>query len=109
MQDRLYLRIFHIAIYFQLILNGSDSPKELNNVDEDICNYFNAPIDDKHYFRDWYNGIGFYIAQGESYQLGESLLRSKIQEIDEGRPDSLLLIPVLDYLESNYTSKSWSK
>lgn len=92
---------------FELIKKGAKVPTPMEIVDVEICNHLNDLVDGKDWCRDWMLYIGGAISSDDKYQLGTYALREKIQKID--RPyilmPSVLLLPVLKYLEDNYISR----
>jgi hypothetical protein len=79
---------------FQLLRGGAAVP--LSDVDEEMCRHFDAPCDAKHYFEDWYDVIGFDLAGGRSFA-----------EIRATHAEHPVLVQVTDWLEANFTVRSW--
>lgn len=83
-----------MAAYFQLARkNASDEPVPFNTIDEEMCAHFGAPVDERRYYREWYNIQGFALACGHSWD--------KIREL---YPDD---VAVTDWLEANFVSDAW--
>jgi hypothetical protein len=100
---------------FQLYPKGSTQPAILQNVDAAMCQHFNAPVDPKYWFRDWFHVIGFLIAMGRG-SLGSPSLREAViawyaDDYGTPTPEALTarerMIAVLDWLERHYTSDAF--
>jgi hypothetical protein len=62
---------------FQLCRDGQ--AVALQQIDEEMCNHFNAPCDPVRWFRGWYDFIGFDLATGRDF--------AQIRAIYEADPD----------------------
>ena len=83
---------------FQLIRNGKAVP--LVKIDEEMCLHFGEPCDPDRYFRCWYDCIGYDLAAGRSFE------EIKVTYAAPTWDDSGLL-PIVEWLESNFSSRSW--
>jgi len=83
---------------FELTKKGETTPTTLNKLDEEICAAMGAPVDPKIYYGYWYQIIGLAIACGRG--LGSPELRETVA-------DNPQLVPVLAFLEKNYTSDAF--
>lgn len=86
---------------FSLYPKGSTEPKAFNAIDDDICSALGVTPDPIKYHLGWYDYIGFAIACGQ--ELGSDKLRANVTEY------APLLLPILDYLETNYSSNAWAE
>ena len=70
-------------------------PVTLQSVDEAMCKHFNMPCDEKLWFRNWNNWLGFSLAVGRTFdQIRETFC-------DEGHWE------VIDWIEKNYEVSSF--
>jgi hypothetical protein len=79
---------------FQLLRAGVAVP--LHAVDEEMCRHFEAPCDPDYFFEGWYGTIGFDLAKGDSFAV--------IRATYAAHP---ALVQVADWLEANFTVRSW--
>ena len=91
---------------FQLIPKGSSEPLLLWAVDAQLCWHFKAPVDDRRWYEDWYNVIGFKLACGKSFEQVR-------RELPDWAPDDPAYVKTLteicDYLSTNFQSDSWTE
>lgn len=73
-------------------------PVTLSVIDEEMCAYFGEPVHSEYWCRGWYNSIGLLLSLGKNWD--------EIREIYE-EPDFQHLIPVIDFLEANFTTDAW--
>lgn len=92
---------------FYLIRKGKTLCTSLETVDMEIRIYFEASLESKGSYRNWVFHIGSRIKKGKGYELGSRLLREEIISLDVKHqvPFEFLLLPILDYLEENFTSQ----
>lgn len=79
---------------FQLTRDGAAVP--LNQVDEEMCRYFNAACHPTRYFEGWYDTIGFFLATGKTFD--------QIRVIFADVPS---LVKIADWLEASFTPDHW--
>jgi hypothetical protein len=85
---------------FQLIRSGDAVP--LVEIDEEMCLHFGEPCDPKRYFRGWYDCIGYDLAMGRSFEEVKATYAAQ-EWTDSG------LLPVAEWLESNFSIRSWAE
>ncbi len=83
---------------FQLTHKGDTEPMSLNKIDEMICNHLNVPVDEVKYVHGWFDSIGFSLACGRNWE-----------QVRENFSDCPELMPIIDFLEENFTSDSWAE
>lgn len=83
---------------FKLIRNGEAVP--LAKIDEEMCLHFAEPCDENRYFREWYICIGYDLAQGHSFEKIKAAYAAP-EYAEFG------LVPVVEWLEANFTPQSW--
>jgi len=71
-------------------------PVKLTLIDEELCAHLGVEVDENNWVHGWYNSIGFSLAMGKSFD-----------ECRETFQDSEVLLPVIDYLDANFTTNSW--
>lgn len=76
--------------------NPEAGPVPFATIDDEICAHLNVEANKAFWYAGWYDQIGLMIAIGKSW--------SEIREIFE---DSTKLLPVIDYLETNFTPDVW--
>lgn len=79
---------------FQLIKNGE--AVDLNAVDEELCQHFGEEVHPVRYFEAWFDCVGSLLAAGRSFD-----------EVRSAYKDVPRLVGVVDYLEKNFTVRSW--
>lgn len=82
---------------FSLTLKGAEKASNLVDIDEELCQAFGEPIHLEHWFRNWYNLIGFCLAMGDSFDQ----VRERLKEGDTD------LREVIDWLEERYDPSCW--
>lgn len=65
-------------------------PLALQQVDKEMCEHFNVPCDEKLWFRNWHNWLGFGLAVGWSFDK----LRETFPEQEN--------IEIINWIEENY-------
>lgn len=83
---------------FQLINKLNGEPANLNNVDAELCEMLNVPVDPKHFVCSWYNTIGFAASCGHSFEK----MRNEI--FVDAEPTA---IKIINYLDEHYTIRCW--
>lgn len=79
---------------FTLTPKGATQPAKLLDVDVAMCEHFGAPVDQNHWFRNWYDLEGFALSLG--------ITREKYAGIvEEDR------LPIWDWIVANYTVDCW--
>ena len=83
---------------FQLLDKASKKPAILSSVDDAMRKYFGAPEDKKHWYREWYDTVGFALATGYDWDGCRELLLND---------DEAELGPVIDWLEERFEVNAW--
>ena len=78
---------------FQLLERDTNTPASFADIDEQLCNHFNTPVDEKLYYRAWYDVVGLGLAMGKSFEQ----LREMLPEY----------IDIIDFLDAHYTTTAW--
>jgi len=89
-----------MANYIQL-LDRNGNPASFQDIDEKLCKALNVPCDDKKYYCQWYDVIGY---------SGKSNIRDIITSIagfSEKLPSDNELIQVLAWIDQHYTLNAW--
>jgi hypothetical protein len=100
-----------MAIYFQLISNGSDArfpaseAATFNAVDEAVCADLGVACSKEEFYAGWYDIIGFALASGRSYAVIESYLK---QDADKGSVKAQKLLAVNTWLSERFNVDNWS-
>ena len=84
---------------FQLTKKGEVEPSTLNSVDEAICEYVGAPVDEKKWYYNWYNILGLAYACGKSCE--------EVARITHEQDPGHKLDTVARFIADNYETKSW--
>lgn len=84
---------------FQLLRD--DAPVSLNAIDEELCRHFGADCHPKHYYKNWYDIIGYDLAMGRTFDEIKHLLTIA------GYDDVPTLVQIIEWLESRFTARSW--
>ena len=79
--------------HFQLIPKNSNEPEKFSTIDDIMCTHFGVNSNDVEYYFDWYNVLGFALAMGLTF--------------DELRNEFPEFLEIINYLDSNYTVKTW--
>lgn len=80
-------------------------------VDEELCKHFNVPVDEHRYYCGWYDGIGFRIATGMSFEAIRNEFVGDFFGMDSR--DSKWAnfywrrIEILDYLAERFNTTCW--
>ena len=82
--------------YFTLTKIGNDKPSAFNDIDIELCEHFNTPVDDVRYFMEWYDTIGLALAMGKTWD--------EMNDIFKG---SNITLEIIAYLRKNYTADAW--
>ena len=85
-----------MPVCFQLFKKGSTEPEVFQDIDVEICNHFGVEVDDVKWYCDWYDCIGVLLATGRTFQ--------QVKEVHHSWKE---LCKVVDFLEDNYTTRSW--
>lgn len=92
---------------FQLFDKASSEAVVLTHVDERICKeVYNVEPHSKHWGStvfNWYDTIGFTIAMGNDF----SQVRDHYTQSDIWSEELPIITQVLDFLEANYTTRSF--
>lgn len=98
-----------MAAYFQLLDKKTGEAVIFNKLDEDMCRFWNMPVDADKYFMGWYDAIGFRAAIGKSFADIRKEFMGYTQEDNNKYVEYYLnLIEILDYIEERYDLNSWS-
>jgi len=76
--------------------NIEAGPVNFATIDEEICAHLGVEVDNVHWYAGWYDNIGLMLAIGKSWN-----------EMREIFKDSDALLPVIDFLEANFTANAW--
>ena len=103
-----------MPVCFQLYRKEAEAagPVILQKVDEELCAHFNAPCDEKKWLWDWYNGVGFSLACGKTFDEIRVQI-NKYAEEDAAKGDEEMfeldanLLKLVDYLEEHFTTNSF--
>ena len=87
-----------MALCIQFIPVESSHPISLRILDERICNLLGIAVKETSYGFDWYAYMALHLAGGMTY----SKLRERLVEYENDH-----LLPVLDYLEANFTVRAF--
>lgn len=100
-----------MPVCFQLFNRATNEPVSLRRLDDDLRAWFGAPVDDVHYFRDWYDTIGLRLALGKSFDQirVEFLCYEEKTRIAAPHESTWYrgVLEVLDMIECAYSSESW--
>lgn len=104
-----------MAAYFQLYKIGEETPTTFQQVDKEMCEFFNAPVDEKYWFCGWYDTVGFKIAvtAPSSWQvLREEYAKQKLEFLLETQhPEQAewynAILDIIDWFEPRYTFSAW--
>jgi hypothetical protein len=96
---------------FQLVRKSDPGagPVVLNRLDEEICALVGDPVHPRSYCRGWFDSIGFDLSMGKKWtQIRAEIVERNADDKRAGyyNPDFDLL-PILDYLEKNFTVSAW--
>jgi len=83
---------------FQLIDKETNEAEKFSEIDNKICALLNVEPHPKKYMCSWYDIIGFNLANGESFDA-----QRKMEWLKQD-PE---LMTILNFLDENYTSRSW--
>lgn len=83
---------------FQLTRKGSDEATKLQEIDNELWLEFNGSIPEPNdkWYMNWYNTVGLMLACGKTFEQ----IKEELSE-DIG--------PVVDFLNHNYTARSWAE
>ena len=84
---------------FQLISKTSKKPAGLSDVDDTMRKFFGAPKDEKHWYLEWYDTVGFALAMGNDWDQCRELILGD---------DEAGLGPVIDWLEEHFEVYAWA-
>ena len=79
-----------MPVCFQLIDKTTMKPEKLAVVDNKLCAFLGVVPDPVNYYKGWYDGIGFGLALGKSWD-----------ELRQTFP-SALGVKIINWLEENY-------
>jgi hypothetical protein len=82
---------------FQLTRKGESRPRELEKIDEEICEHLQIPVDPIKWAFEWYNTIGLSLACGQNWD--------QMRAIFEGEET----LRIIDFLEANYVADAWAE
>ena len=87
-------------------------PVVLQKVDEELCEYFKVPCDEKRWMCDWYNTIGFRLAIGKDFeQIREEFRGYVLEDVKAGLVNRAQFyrdsLKVLEALDSSFTANSF--
>ena len=95
-----------MAAYFQLISKKTGEPTPFNQIDKELCDLFEQPVDPEKYILGWYDAIGWRIATGRTAEQIWDEFQGYVDANDHANYYSALLI-ALNYILDNYTSSAW--
>lgn len=72
----------------------------LAKVDDAICEHFSVVPDERKYYHQWYDIIGFRLAMGETLQE----MRDEFASLSAGYEDKLAIVK---FLQERYVSEAW--
>lgn len=81
-----------MAVYFQLFQN--EELQSFNKVDSEMCKHFGVECDEKFWYQNWYNTVGFSLALGHSWD-----------QIYQDWPNKK---DIIDWIKQNYTVNSFA-
>jgi hypothetical protein len=83
---------------FSLTKIGEEEPTNLLNVDTELWCHFEGkePDGNTKWYRYWHETVGLELAMGRSFE-----------EIKEALPENTKMLPLVEYLEKNYTVRAW--
>lgn len=90
-----------MANFIQLIDKKTNNPATFQDIDDNICKALNVPCDEKWYYCQWYDIIGY------SCKNSIQDVIKTIEEFPEKLPDDYELIRVLTWIDENYTLNAW--
>ena len=77
---------------------GQKEPISLNALDAEIAKSVGDEVHQTKWCRNWFNVIGFELSAGKNFKK----VRNFLIEIEYQQ-----LLPVLDYIENNFTYHTW--
>lgn len=83
---------------FMLRCKVTDKPVNLQEVDDAMRVHFNAEPSATHWYRGWYDLIGFGFALGRT--------ADELRAMFDDQPD---LIQILDWITKHYTPDAWAE
>jgi len=86
---------------YQLTRKGEYHPSSRIEIDEELCQFFDAPCHPTEWFHGWADIIGLPIALGKP--LGSPELRASLEQYA-----STEVLDILNYLETHFTSDAWA-
>jgi hypothetical protein len=97
-----------MANYLTLLDKATNQPISLGSIDDRICKeVYHVEPHDKDWGSDvfdWYNTIGFQLSTGKSIEE----VRQHYVTSDLWTEEIPIILPVIDFLENNYTPRaSW--
>ena len=100
-----------MAVNFQLISKSTNEPVRMSSIDDDICREVYGVEPSEKFFGggifNWYDTIGFMLATGMNLEDGDNSVRNHYNNSDIWQEELPYINKVIDYLQSNYTFKSW--
>jgi hypothetical protein len=102
-----------MAAYFQLLDRTTGEATSFTEIDKNLCQHFEQPVDEDKWLCDWYNSIGLRVATGQTL---EQVKTTFLEYIIEGTKESNVrkiegynnLVKILDWIAERYTTDSWT-
>ena len=83
---------------FQLHSKISGEPRNLTEIDEELCHHFGAEVHPTRWYEGWYECIGLSLALGCSFE-----------QTAETFKDDAALVAIAEYLAKHYTAVAWAE
>lgn len=83
---------------FQLVRKSDTNagPVVLQQIDDEMREAFHEPPDTEHWYRDWYNWAGLYLALGKTFDQIREIVKDDVQGLR-----------IVEWLDANFTSSAW--
>ena len=87
-------------------------PVLLHKIDEEMCEYMGAPVDDDKWCLGWYDSTGLRLACGDSFEKIKADYRGYIEEYEAKDEHDMvefytLLNKATEWLDEHFTPNSW--
>lgn len=90
----------------QLISKETGKPAVLNHIDNDLCREMGVLADERRYYMDWFDIVGFQVACGtgleKQVELGREWVRANPTD-----SHAIDFLAVLRWLNEHYTTDAW--
>jgi len=102
-----------MAAYFQLLDRTTGEATSFTEIDKNLCQHFEQPVDEDKWLCDWYNSIGLRVATGQTLEQVRVRFTEYITEGAEEDNKKKIegysnLILILDWIAEHYTTDSWT-